>query len=40
MKAIIRITTIKAVENFEKLIKLADGCLLARAYLAVQSHIE
>jgi pyruvate kinase len=35
MKVLVRITTKEAVDNFAEIVKSADGCILARAYLAV-----
>lgn len=40
MKILVRITTKAAVDNFQEIIKEADGCIIARAYISVQSAIE
>jgi len=31
----VRITTLRGAENFDELARASDGCMLARAYLAV-----
>jgi pyruvate kinase len=28
------------VDNFEKIIKEADGCIIARAYIAIETPVE
>ena len=35
IRVIVRITTLRGAENFEEIAKVADGCMLARAYLSL-----
>ncbi|CAD8138601.1 unnamed protein product [Paramecium octaurelia] len=36
----VRITTQEGINNFDKIMEIADGCIIARAYLATWAQIE
>jgi pyruvate kinase len=36
----VRITRKAAVENFAEIMKQADGCIIARAYIAIETPVE
>lgn len=40
MKIYVRITRKAAVDNFERIMKEADGCIIARAYIAIETPVE